>query len=135
MAGQIDAITATAQALGQAGIEVGLFIDPDPEQIEATSRTGSPFIELHTGGFAEAYADEAGRTAEIERLAKAAEQAKALGIGVNTGHGINYENVRMFAVPHLNELNIGHSIVSRAIPGLGRRPARCSNRWPATTPG
>ena len=122
VAGQIDAITATSQVLGQAGIEVSLFIDPDPEQIEATSRTGSPFIELHTGAFAEAYADEAGRTEEIERLAKAAEQAKALGIGVNAGHGINYKNVRaMFAVPHLNELNIGHSIVSRAITvGLGQ---------------
>ena len=113
---QCHPYSRSAQALGQAGIEVSLFIDPDPEQIEATARTGSPFIELHTGAFAEAYADKAGRAAEIERLAKAAEQAKALGIGVNAGHGINYENVRaMFALPHLNELNIGHSIISRSI--------------------
>jgi len=122
VAGQVDAITATSQALGQAGIEVSLFIDPDPEQIEATAGTGSPFIELHTGAFAESFADEAKRSTEIERLAKAAEQAKALGIGVNAGHGINYKNVRaLFTVPHLNELNIGHSIVSRAIAvGLGQ---------------
>ena len=119
---QRDAITTTAQALGQAGIEVSLFIDPDPEQIKATAKTGSPFIELHTGAFAEAYADEIKRAAEIERLAKAAEQAQALSLCVNAGHGINYENVRaLFTVPHLNELNIGHSIVSRAIAvGLGQ---------------
>jgi pyridoxine 5-phosphate synthase len=119
---QRDAITTAAQALGQAGIEVSLFIDPDPQQIEATAKTDSPFIELHTGAFAEAYADKTKRTAEIERLAKAAEQAQALGLRVNAGHGINYENVRsLFTVPHLNELNIGHNIVSRAITvGLGQ---------------
>lgn len=119
---QRDAITTAAQALGKVGIEVSLFIDPDPEQIKATAKTGSPFIELHTGAFAEAYTDETKRAAEIERLAKAAEQAQALGLCVNAGHGINYENVRaLFTVPHLNELNIGHSIVSRAIAvGLGQ---------------
>jgi len=120
--GQADAIAAAAATLGQAGIEVSLFIDPDPTQIEATAATGSPFIELHTGAYAEAYGDEARRTVELERLAKASELAKSLGIGVNAGHGLNYENTRgIFAVPHLNELNIGHSIVSRAITvGLGQ---------------
>ena len=119
---QRDAITTAAQALGKVGIEVSLFIDPDPEQIKATAKTGSPCIELHTGAFAEAYDDETKRAAEIERLAKAAEQAQVLGLCVNAGHGINYENVRaLFTVPHLNELNIGHSIVSRAIAvGLGQ---------------
>ena len=119
--GQADAIADAAAALGQAGIEVSLFIDPDPAQIEATAATGSPFIELHTGAYAEAYLDEAKRTAELERLTKAAEQAKSLGLGANAGHGLNYENTRsIFAVPHLNELNIGHSIVSRAVTvGLG----------------
>ena len=122
VAGQIDAIAAAADTLGQAGIEVSLFIDPDPAQIEATAATGSPFIELHTGAYAEAYSDETKRTAELERLANVAEQAKSLGLGVNAGHGLNYENTRgIFAVPHLNELNIGHSIVSRAITvGLGQ---------------
>ena len=122
VAGQVDAIAAAAATLGQAGIEVSLFIDPDPAQIEATAATGSPFIELHTGAYAEGYSDEAKRAAELERLAKVAEQAKSLGLGVNAGHGLNYENTRgIFAVPHLNELNIGHSIVSRAITvGLGQ---------------
>ncbi|MDP7048839.1 MAG: pyridoxine 5'-phosphate synthase [Verrucomicrobiota bacterium] len=119
---QADVIADAAAALGQAGIEVSLFIDPDPAQIEATAGTGSPFIELHTGAYAEAYREEAKRTAELERLAKAAGQAKSLGLGVNAGHGLNYENTRdIFAVPHLNELNIGHSIVSRAVTiGLGQ---------------
>ena len=122
VAGQIDAIAAAADTLGQAGIVVSLFIDPDPAQIEATAATSSPFIELHTGAYAEAYSDETKRTAELERLANVAEQAKSLGLGVNAGHGLNYENTRgIFAVPHLNELNIGHSIVSRAITvGLGQ---------------
>ena len=119
--GQADAIADAAAALDQAGIEVSLFIDPDPAQIKATAATGSPFIELHTGAYAEAYPDEAKRTAELERLAKCAKLAKSLGLGVNAGHGLNYENTRgIFAVPHLNELNIGHSIVSRAVTfGLG----------------
>ncbi|MEE2946829.1 MAG: pyridoxine 5'-phosphate synthase [Verrucomicrobiota bacterium] len=119
--GQADAIADAATALDEAGIELSLFIDPDPAQIEATAGTGSPFIELHTGAYAEAYRDEAKRAAELERLAKAAEQAKSLGLGVNAGHGLNYENTPgIFVVPHLNELNIGHSIVSRAVTvGLG----------------
>ena len=119
--GQADAIADAAAALDQAGIEVSLFIDPDPAQIKATAATGSPFIELHTGAYAAAYPDEAKRTAELERLAKCAKLAKSLGLGVNAGHGLNYENTRgIFAVPHLNELNIGHSIVSRAVTvGLG----------------
>jgi len=122
VAGQVDAIAAAAATLGQAGIEVSLFIDPDPVQIEAAAATGSPFIELHTGAYAEGYSDEAKRATELERLAKVAEQAKSLGLGVNAGHGLNYENTRgIFAVPHLNELNIGHSIVSRAVTvGLGQ---------------
>ena len=120
--GQVEAITEAAATLGQAGVEVSLFIDPDTQQIEATARTGSPFIELHTGAYAEAYGDKARQAAELERLARAAAQAKSLGLSVNAGHGLNYENTRsIFLVPHLNELNIGHSIVSRAITvGLGQ---------------
>ena len=116
VANQVESIKATNEKLGQVGIEVSLFIDPDPEQIEATAQTGSPVIELHTGAFADSYAHESKRSVEIERLIKAAEQAKALGLIVNAGHGINYENVQgLFSVPHLKELNIGHSIISRAI--------------------
>ena len=94
----------------------------DSLQIQAAAATSSPFIELHTGAYAEGYSDLAKRTAELERLAKVAEQAKSLGLGVNAGHGLNYENTRgIFAVPYLNELNIGHSIVSRAVTvGLGQ---------------
>ena len=116
VANQVESIKATNEKLGRVGIEVSLFIDPDPEQIEATAQTGSPVIELHTGAFADSYAHESKRSVEIERLIKAAEQAKALGLIVNAGHGINYENVQgLFSVPHLKELNIGHSIISRAI--------------------
>jgi len=120
--GQADAIADAAAALGEAGIEVSLFIDPEPAQIMATAETRSPFIELHTGAYAEAYHDKTKRDAELERLVRAAEQAKSLGLGVNAGHGLNYENTRgIFPVPHLNELNIGHSIVSRAVTvGLGQ---------------
>ena len=116
VANQVESIKATNEKLGKVGIEVSLFIDPDPEQIEATAQTGSPVIELHTGAFAESYVQKSKRSVEIERLIVAAEQAKGLGLIVNAGHGINYENVQgLFSVPHLKELNIGHSIISRAI--------------------
>lgn len=116
VANQVESIKATNEKLGKVGIEVSLFIDPDLEQIEATAQTGSPVIELHTGAFAESYAQKSKHSVEIERLIVAAEQAKALGLIVNAGHGINYENVQgLFSVPHLQELNIGHSIISRAI--------------------
>lgn len=113
---QIESLKATNEIFKQAGIEVSLFIDPNPEQIEATVQTGSPVIELHTGAFAEYHPEESKRSAEIKRLIQASKQAKELGLVVNAGHGINYENVRdLFSVPYLNELNIGHSIISRAI--------------------
>jgi pyridoxine 5-phosphate synthase len=108
--------------MNDAGIDVSLFIAPDPAQVEAAARTGAQFIELHTGAFAERYADPAGRVRELDRLAAAARQAHALGLRVNAGHGLNYENVTALdAVPHLVELNIGHSIVSRAIAAGMRR--------------
>ena len=113
---QIESLKATNEILKQADIEVSLFIDPNPEQIEATVQTGSPVIELHTGAFAECRPEESKRSAEIKRLIQASKQAKELGLVVNAGHGINYKNVRdLFSVPYLNELNIGHSIISRAI--------------------
>lgn len=119
---QIESIKATNEKLSQAGIEVSLFIDPDLEQIKATAQTGCPMIELHTGAFAESFADKRKNSVEIERLTVAAAQAKELGLIVNAGHGINYQNVQgLFSVPHLKELNIGHSIISRAITvGLGQ---------------
>lgn len=110
------AIAETRKRMNDAGIDVSLFIAPDPEQIEASARTGSQFIELHTGAFAEHFEDASGREAELARLIDGAKQAHALGLQVNAGHGLNYENLRtLHRVPHLIELNIGHSIVSRAI--------------------
>lgn len=116
VAGQETALTETRRRLNDAGIAVSLFIAPDPAQVAAAARVGSQFVELHTGSFAEHYADPAARAREVERLAAAARQAHALGLGVNAGHGLNYVNLpALWAVPHLVELNIGHSIISRAV--------------------
>jgi pyridoxine 5-phosphate synthase len=109
-------LTETCQKMKDAGIEVSLFIAPDERQIEAAARTGSQFIELHTGQFAENFRDKKKGEAELQRLIAGAKQAHALGLQVNAGHGLNYENLpTLFRVPHLVELNIGHSIVSRAV--------------------
>ncbi|HYG34914.1 MAG TPA: pyridoxine 5'-phosphate synthase [Clostridia bacterium] len=112
----LKALTETRKRMSDQGIDVSLFIAPDPDQIEAAARTGSQFIELHTGAFAESFAQPHEREAELNRLISGAKQAHALGLRVNAGHGINYENLKtLYSVPHLVELNIGHSIVSRAI--------------------
>lgn len=114
--GNEAALTETRQRMNDAGIEVSLFIAPDPQQIAAAARTGSQFIELHTGHFAEHFGDPTKRETELQRLIDAAQQAHALGLKVNAGHGLNYENLATLQrVPHLIELNIGHSIVSRAV--------------------
>lgn len=98
--------------LKDAGIKVSLFIDPELEHIEEAARMGADMIELHTGGFANA-TDPA---AELARLTAAAELGHKCGLQVNAGHGINYRNLpQLLQVPYLSELNIGHSIVSRAI--------------------
>ena len=97
-----------------AGIRVSLFIDPDLPQIEAAAVTGAEMVELHTGAFANAPGDDV--DAEIARLTEAARAAAGMELQVNAGHGLNYANLeRLFAVPHLAELNIGHSIVARAL--------------------
>lgn len=112
----LPAVTETRKCMNDVGIEVSLFIAPDPAQIEAASRSGSQFIELHTGAFAESFHDKSKGAAELERLIAGAKQAHGLGLKVNAGHGLNYQNLRMLhRVPHLVELNIGHSIVSRAV--------------------
>lgn len=109
-------ITETRKQLNDAGIEVSLFIAPDPDQIQASEQVGSQFVELHTGAYAERFGVEEGRAEELSRLKRAAEMAHGLGLRVNAGHGLNCENVRvLLEVPHLVELNIGHSILSRAI--------------------
>jgi pyridoxine 5-phosphate synthase len=113
-------LTETRKKLNDAGIEVSLFIAPDAKQIEASARTGSQFVELHTGQFADEFQKAESGTqkaeTELQRLIAGAEQAHALGLKVNAGHGLNYENLSALGrVPHLVELNIGHSIVSRAV--------------------
>jgi len=129
------ALTETRKKMNDAGIEVSLFIAPDEKQIEASARVGSQLVELHTGQFAEEFVRSSQRQLaqtknaksqsrltsaatnhELERLISGAKQAHALGMKVNAGHGLNYENLPLlFRVPHLVELNIGHSIVSRAV--------------------
>ncbi len=116
VAGQLAALTETVKKMDDAGIEVSMFIAPDPAQIEASAKSGAGFIELHTGAFAEVYANDKEREFELERLIAGAKQAHALGLQVNAGHGLNYENLAtLWRVPHLVELNIGHSIISRSI--------------------
>ena len=116
VAGNLAAITDTRRRMNDAGIEVSLFIAPHAAQIEAAARSGSQFIELHTGAFAEGYAEPRQRKKELDRLIAGAKQADALGLKVNAGHGLNYENLPLLhRVPHLVELNIGHSLISRAI--------------------
>ncbi len=115
-AGQLVSLSETCKRMNDAGIEVSLFIAPDPAQVEASARIGAQFIELHTGAYAEQFHRKRERQVELERLISAAKQAYQLGVKVNAGHGLNCENVPLLhIVPHLVELNIGHSIVSRAL--------------------
>ncbi len=116
VAANLFAITETRKRLGEAGIDVSLFIAPDPREIDAAAESGAGFIELHTGAYAEAYNHKAPRQYELERLITAARQAHGAGLKVNAGHGLTLENLGLIhLVPHLEELNIGHSIVSQAI--------------------
>jgi len=109
-------LAGTRQRMNDAGIDVSLFIAPDAEQVEGASRVGVQFVELHTGAFAENFHRKRQRAAELERLIAAAKQAHDLRLRVNAGHGLNYQNLAVLRqVPHLVELNIGHSIISRAV--------------------
>jgi pyridoxine 5-phosphate synthase len=110
------ALADTRRRINDAGIQVSLFISPAPEQVEAAARVGAQFIELNTGTFAEEFARKRRRAEEIERLVAAAGQARSLGLQVNAGHGLNYQNLpALLQVPYMMELNIGHSILSRAL--------------------
>jgi len=111
-----DRIRACIDAMTAAGIKTSLFIDPDPRQIEHSAQLGAPLIELHTGAYANAYYAPPPRAAEYQRLHFGATLAHDHGLTVNAGHGINYINIaEVRALPHLHELNIGHSILSRAL--------------------
>ena len=112
--GSFERVKTSTMRLNQAGIRVSLFIEPDIEQIKRVPDIGAPVIELHTGTYANAIGDAKKR--EFERIIKASELADELGIQVNAGHGLDYENTQMIAaIPQIQELNIGHSIVARAL--------------------
>ncbi len=112
--GQEAALRPTVAALRDAGIAVSLFIAPDPHQIEMAVALGAPYIELHTGTFCDATG--AAAEAELQRLIEGARLAHRLGLKVNAGHGINLDNLHgILRIPHLDTLNIGHSIIARAV--------------------
>ena len=118
VASNLRAVSDTRLRMNERGIEASLFISPEPAQIDAAAKSGAQFIELHTGSFADACAagEEADGKRELDRLVAGANQAHDLGLKVNAGHGLNYVNLPLLhQVPHLVELNIGHSIVSRAV--------------------
>ncbi|MBK1828824.1 pyridoxine 5'-phosphate synthase [Haloferula rosea] len=111
---RLEEVNACTKRLQDAGIKVSLFIDPDLPQIEAAAECGAEMIELHTGCFANAENEDV--AVEVDRLVEAARVAAGMDLQVNAGHGINYRNLsQLFMVPHLSELNIGHTIVSRAV--------------------
>jgi len=114
VAGQLDKVAAACDELAQQDIRVSLFIDPDSVQLDAAKAAGAPVVELHTG----AYADASGsaREDELQRVVSAAAYGDKIGLIVNAGHGLHYENVSpIAAIPEIVELNIGHSIVARAV--------------------
>jgi len=116
VAANAQALAETRRKMNDTGIEVSLFIAPDPSQIEAAGRVGAQFVELHTGAFAGHFNQKRDRNLELDRLIAAAKQAHGLGLRVNAGHGLNYQNLPLLhTVPYLKELNIGHAIISRAI--------------------
>lgn len=114
--GQIDRVREITDAMNEVGIQTSLFIDPDPAQIEVAAEVKAPWIELHTGAFANLYHLPDQFAPELKRLQVGAELAHSLGLTVNAGHGINYTNIQeILSIPHLHELNIGHSIMSRSM--------------------
>ncbi len=114
VAGQRARVADACRRLGAAGIRVSLFVDPDPRQIDAAKAAGAPVIEIHTGRYADAPPGRA--AAELERVRLAVEHGTRLGLVVNAGHGLNYDNVKpVAAIPGVAELNIGHAIVAQAV--------------------
>ena len=112
--GQADKIRDACKRLRAADIEVSLFIDAEPAQIEAAASVGAPVVEIHTGQYADAV-DSQSMAKEYQRIVRAVEHGRQCGLQVNAGHGLHYHNVQpIAAIPDLVELNIGHAIVARA---------------------
>lgn len=111
----METVKFVVERLRGAGIPVSLFIDADPDQIKAADRVCADFIEIHTGVFAEAADWKSGET-ELIRIENGVKLAQKLGLGVNAGHGLNYSNIkRITAIRGIEEYNIGHAIISRAV--------------------
>lgn len=111
-----DRVLDTIRQLRDAGIVISLFLDPDERQIAAAAGLGAQAVELHTGAYAEATGDEPKQAAELANLRRAGQQVRDLGLTLHAGHGLTYRNVRpVAAIAGMTELNIGHSIVARAI--------------------
>jgi len=109
-----DSVKYACQRLAEAGIQVSLFVDPDIVQLDAAVECGAPVVELHTGSYADA--DVSGVEKEYQRIVRAAEYGESIGLHINAGHGLHYENVQPIVhIPQLIELNIGHSIVAHAL--------------------
>ncbi len=116
-----DRVQEATRRLRAAGIRVSLFIDPEPEQLDAAHALGAPVVELHTGRYAETEGDDMAR--ELQRIRMAATHGARLGLRVNAGHGLHFGNVAAIAaIPELRELNIGHAIVAEAV-FMGWQPA------------
>jgi pyridoxine 5-phosphate synthase len=114
--GESQRLADVIPRLRASGGKISLFVDPEPAQIECAARMQADFIELHTGCYANAWANPAQRALELERLRHGAELARRYGLRVNAGHGLDLLNVGAVArLPHVEELNIGHSIVARAV--------------------
>jgi pyridoxine 5-phosphate synthase len=114
VAGQLDKVRAACRELADADIRVSLFIDPDRTQLDAAVAAGAPVVELHTGRYADT--DGEACTAELERIEDAASYGHSLGLVINAGHGLHYQNVMPIArIDEIVELNIGHAIVARAV--------------------
>ena len=113
--GQEQKIREATEQLSGAGIEVSLFIDPEPAQIEAALRCGAPAIEIHTGHYADAVSEQQ-QHRELGKISDAVAFALERGLIVNAGHGLHYHNVEeIAAIPGINELNIGHGLIARAV--------------------
>jgi len=110
-----DAVQRATQRCSEAGIRVSLFIDADERQLDAAKKAGAPVVEIHTGKYADADSVPE-RTAELEGIRRGVLHAHELGLQVNAGHGLHYHNVRpIVAIPHIEELNIGHSVIAEAL--------------------
>ena len=111
----INLLRETIKTLQNSEIEVSLFIEPDIDQIDAAAEISADFIEIHTGVFANALSEEE-QFDELERIRIASKHAKKLGLGVNAGHGLNYQNIKIFReLTDIDEVSIGHAIIARAV--------------------